>query len=362
MVGNTGSIAKGFHGRWLTRAGVGAKLARMQQRTIGPFSVSAIGLGCMNLSHAYGAPPPAQQAERLLLAALDAGVTLFDTAALYGFGTNEELVGRVLGPHRSRFTLASKGGMAGVRGDDGVLRRVIDGRPESLRRNCEDSLRRLKTDVIDLYYLHRWDKQVPIEDSVGAMSELVRAGKVRAIGLSEVSAATVRKAHAVHPIAAVQTEYSLWTRNPEIAVLEACREIGAAFVAFSPLARAYLTGRLTDVTGLDAKDIRRPMPRFAPDNYAANLRLLPPYADLAHEVGCTPAQLALAWLLHKAPHIVPIPGTTDLGHLAEDLGAASVRLTTEQMARAESLIGRHNVVGPRYAPQATGEVDTENFA
>lgn len=334
----------------------------MTPRTIGPFSVSAIGLGCMNLSHAYGVAPAPEQGERLLHAALDAGVTLFDTAALYGFGANEELVGRVLAPHRSKITLASKGGMAGVRSEDGVLRRVIDGRPEALRRNCEDSLRRLGTDVIDLYYLHRWDKQVPIEDSVGAMAELVRAGKVRALGLSEVSAATLRKAHAVHPIAAVQTEYSLWTRNPEIAVLQACREIGAAFVAFSPLARAFLTNTLHDVATLDAKDIRRPMPRFAPDNYAANLALLAPYLALADEVGCTPAQLALAWLLHKAPHIVPIPGTTSLAHLQEDLGAAAVRLTPAQMQRAEALIGQHNVVGPRYAPQATGEVDTENFA
>ncbi|RYF80405.1 MAG: aldo/keto reductase [Comamonadaceae bacterium] len=333
----------------------------MQQRHIGPFTVSALGLGCMNLSHAYGVPPSAEQAERVLLAALDAGVTLFDAAALYGFGANEELVGRVLAPHRRRFTLASKGGLGGVRGDDGVVRRKIDGRPEALRRNCEDSLRRLKTDVIDLYYLHRWDKQVPIEDSVGAMSDLVRAGKVQAIGLSEVSAATVRKAHAVHPIAAVQTEYSLWTRNPEIAVLDACREIGAAFVAFSPLARAFLTGTLTDVGALDAKDIRRPMPRFAPDNYASNLALLPPYLALARDIGCTPAQLALAWLLYKAPHIVPIPGTTQLDHLHDDLGAADVKLSPAQMAQVEALVGEHNVVGPRYAPQATGEVDTENF-
>ena len=298
----------------------------------------------------------------MLLAALDAGVTLFDTAALYGFGANEDLVGRVLSPHRHKFTLASKGGLGGVRGEDGVLRRVIDGRPEALRRNCEDSLRRLKTDVIDLYYLHRWHKDVPVEDSVGALADLVRAGKVRTIGLSEVSAATIRKAHAVHPVTAVQTEYSLWTRNPEIAVLDTCREIGATFVAFSPLARAYLTNTLHDVSGFDAKDIRRPMPRFAPENYAANLRLLAPYVDLAREVGCTPAQLALAWLLHKAPHIVPIPGTTSLDHLQEDLGAAAVRLTPEQMTQVEALIGQHNVVGPRYTPQNTAEVDTENFA
>ena len=200
------------------------------------------------------------------------------------------------------------------------MKRVIDGRPEAIRRNCEDSLRRLQTDVIDLYYLHRWDKKVPIEDSVGAMSDLVRAGKVRSLGLSEVSAATLRKAHAVHPISAVQTEYSLWTRNPEIAVLDACRELGAAFVAFSPVARGFLCDALHDVATLDAKDIRRTMPRFAPDNYAANLKLLPPYKALAKEAGCTPAQLALAWLLHKAPHIIPIPGTTSVGAPARGPG------------------------------------------
>ncbi|MDB5895113.1 MAG: aldo/keto reductase [Rhodoferax sp.] len=332
----------------------------MQTRQIGPFTVSAIGLGCMNLSHAYGTPPSPEQGERVLLAALDAGVTLFDTAALYGFGANEKLVGSVMKPHRSRFTLASKGGLAGVPSEGG-LKRAIDGSPAAIRRDCENSLRHLQTDVIDLYYLHRWDKQVPIEDSVGAMSDLVRAGKVRTIGLSEVSAVTLRKAHAVHPITAVQTEYSLWTRNPEIAVLDACRDVGAAFVAFSPLARAYLTGKLTDVASLDAKDIRRPMPRFSPENYAANLALLEPYKALAEEVGCTPAQLALAWLLHKAPHIVPIPGTTRLDHLQEDLGAASVQLSADAMQRLEVLIGQDNVVGPRYAAQGSSEVDTENY-
>lgn len=334
----------------------------MQTRHIGSFSVSAIGLGCMNLSHAYGTPPSPEQGERVLLAALDAGVTLFDTAALYGFGANEELVGRVMGPHRQRITLCSKGGMAGVRGEDGVVRRVIDGRPETLRRNCEDSLRRLRTDVIDLYYLHRWDKQVPIEDSVGAISDMVRKGHVRAVGLSEVSATTLRRAHAVHPIAAVQTEYSLWTRNPEIAVLAACREIGAAFVAFSPLARAFLTGALTNVNDLDAKDIRRPMPRFSPENYARNLALIAPFTELAREAGCTPAQLALGWLLHQGQDIIPIPGTTSLEHLREDLGAASIPLSADVLARAGELINQATVVGPRYAPQGTAEVDTENFA
>ncbi|MEY2952319.1 MAG: hypothetical protein RLZZ401_406 [Pseudomonadota bacterium] len=333
----------------------------MKNRIVGPFQVSPIGLGCMNLSHAYGVPPSKEQAHRLLMAALDQGVTLFDTAALYGFGANESLVGPVLKNHRSQITLCSKGGMAGVQFDDGV-KRVIDGRPEALRRNCEDSLRRLGTDVIDLYYLHRWDKKVPIEDSVGALADLVRKGHVRALGLSEVSAVTLRRAHAVHPIVAVQTEYSLWTRNAEIAVLQACQDIGAAFVAFSPVARAFLTGTLTDVSGLDAKDIRRGMPRFAPDNYAANLRLLPGYLRLADEAGCTPAQLALAWLLHRAPHIVPIPGTTSLAHLAENLGAWDVQLSPEMVARVEAQVNQATVAGPRYNAQGTGEVDTEAFA
>ncbi len=314
----------------------------------------------MNLSHAYGTPPSAEQGERVLLAALDAGVTLFDTAALYGFGANETLVGKVLSRHRSRFTLASKGGMAGVYFEDGV-KRVIDGRPEAIRKNCEDSLQRLQTDVIDIYYLHRWDKKVPIEDSVGAMAELVRAGKVRAIGLSEVSAATLRKAHAVHPIAAVQTEYSLWTRNPEIAVLDACRELGAAFVAFSPVARGFLCDAVHDVSTFDAKDIRRSMPRFEATNHAANLRLLPGYKALAAEAGCTPAQLALAWLLHKAPHIVPIPGTTSVAHLAEDLASADVRLDAGLLARVEALINQHTVAGNRYSAQSQSEVDTETY-
>jgi aryl-alcohol dehydrogenase-like predicted oxidoreductase len=332
----------------------------MELRQIGPLRVSAIGLGCMNLSHAYGAPPPAEQGERVLLAALDAGVTMIDTAALYGFGANEDLVGRVLARRRNHYTLASKGGMAGVQFEDGI-RRVIDGRPEAIRRNCEDSLRRLRTDVIDLYYLHRWDKKVPVEDSVGAISDLVRAGKVRSIGLSEVSAGTLRKAHAVHPISAVQTEYSLWTRNPEIAVLEACRELNAAFVAFSPLARGFLCDALHDVSSLDEKDIRRTMPRFSPEHYAANLKLLPPYKDLAREAGCTPAQLALAWLLHKAPHIIPIPGTTSVEHLREDLAAAEVKLDGGLVGRLEALIDQSTVHGHRYSAQSRSEVDTEDF-
>ena len=334
----------------------------MNTRALGPFQVSPIGLGCMNICHAYGNPPPPEQAERLLLTALDAGVTHFDTAALYGFGLSEKMVGKALSAHRKRFTLASKCGMQGVdvKGD-GSLVRVIDGRPATLRQTCEDALRRLKTDVIDLYYLHRWDKKVPIEDSVGGLSDLVRAGKIRSIGLSEVSANTLRKAHAVHPIAAVQTEYSLWTRNPEIAVLDACRELGTAFVAFSPVARGFLAGKPIDITQLDAKDIRRSMPRFNAENFPRNQQLLPPYLALAQELGCSPSQLAIAWLLHKAPHILPIPGTTSIAHLHDDLGAMDVKLNAQHMQQLEAMIGQHNVVGNRYNDQANSEVDTEVF-
>ncbi len=333
----------------------------MQQRQLGPFKVSAIGLGCMNICHAYGAPVSEQQAERVLLGALDAGVTHFDTAALYGFGASETLVGKYLSPHRSKFTLASKCGMQGVPNADGVKVRVIDGRPETIKVTCEEALKRLKTDVIDLYYLHRWDKQVPIEDSVGALSDLVRAGKIQTIGLSEVSAPTLRRAQAVHPITAVQTEYSLWTRNPEIAVLDTCREFGIAFVAFSPVGRGFLCGELK-VGAFDAKDIRRSMPRFAPENYAANLTLLPGYLAMANEVGCTPAQLAIAWLLHRGDNILPIPGTTSLAHLKDDLGAANVKLDASVMARLNDHINQHTVKGERYNAQGSGEVDTEVFA
>jgi aryl-alcohol dehydrogenase-like predicted oxidoreductase len=328
----------------------------MATRRIGPFTVSAIGLGCMNLSHAYGQPPGFEAARSLLLHALDRGVTFFDTAALYGFGANEALVGEVLSPHRRHFTLASKCGMTGVDG-----KRVIDGRPATLKKTCDDSLKRLKTEVIDLYYLHRWDRQVPIEDSVGALSDLVRAGKVQAIGLSEVSAETLRRAHAVHPIAALQTEYSLWTRNPEIAVLQACRELGTAFVAFSPLARGFLPGTLRDVTALDAKDIRRAMPRFAPEAYARNLRLADALAVLAREAGCTPAQLSLAWLLAQGEHIVPIPGTTRIDHLDDNLATAGQQLPPDVLARAGTLINRDTVSGARYNAATQAEIDTEEF-
>lgn len=332
----------------------------MQQRQLGPFAVGAVGLGCMNICHAYGAPVSEEQAARVLLSALDAGTTHFDTAALYGFGVSETLVGKYLSAHRSRFTLASKCGMTGVDAGDGKKVRVIDGRPATLKATCEAALRRLQTDVIDLYYLHRWDKQVPIEDSMGALADLVAEGKIRTIGLSEVSATTLRKAHAVHPITAVQTEYSLWTRNPEIAVLQACQELGAAFVAFSPVARGFLAGSV-DVDAFDAKDIRRAMPRFSPDNHRRNQDLLPTYRQLAEEAGCTPAQLALAWVLHQGQHIHAIPGTTQVAHVLENAAAADVVLSPSVLASVDALINRHTVHGDRYPAQANAEVDTETF-
>ncbi|PLX61002.1 aldo/keto reductase [Sedimenticola selenatireducens] len=329
----------------------------MHLRKLGPFECSPIGLGCMNLSHAYGAPPPAAHSERLLHAALDMGYTLFDTAAVYGFGENENLLGRALGKKRHRFVLASKCGM--FRNDAGV--RTIDGRPEVIRKTCEESLQRLGTDVIDLYYLHRVDRAVSVEESVGMLSDLVAEGKIRAIGLSEVSADTLRRAHAIHPVAAVQTEYSLWTRNPEIAVLEACRELGVTFVAFSPLARGFLTGKLTDIAALDSRDIRRNMPRFEARNYARNLDLLGEVKKVAMKEGCTLAQLALAWLLGRDENIVPIPGTTSLDHLRENYSAMGVTLTAESSARLDRLINQSTVAGARYNAATQMEIDTEEF-
>jgi aryl-alcohol dehydrogenase-like predicted oxidoreductase len=333
----------------------------MNTRRIGSFEVNAVGFGCMNLSHAYASPPPEEEAQVVLLKALELGVNLFDTAALYGFGANESLVGRVLKPHRSRIVLASKCGMTGVDG-----KRVIDGRPETIKRTCIESLQRLQTDVIDLYYLHRWDRQVPIEDSVGALADLVRQGLVRSIGLSEVSAATVRKAHAIHPIAAVQSEYSLWTREPEIAVLSACRELGIAFVAFSPLGRGFLTGAISDPATFEARDIRRGMPRFYANNFSRNQLLLKALAQVADAAGCSTAQLALAWLLAKSPatscEIIPIPGTTKIDHLNENVASLSLQVNSALLAEAERVINHTTVAGARYNEATQQEIDTEMFA
>ena len=327
----------------------------MHTRKLGPFDVSPHGFGCMSLSHAYGTPPPPEAAAAVLHEALDAGYTHIDTAALYGFGANETLIGNTLAARRDAFVLASKCGM--FRNAQG--QREIDGRPEAIARTCDDSLTRLKTDVIDLYYLHRWDKKVPVEESIGAMARLVEAGKVRTIGISEVSAATIRRAHAVHPLSAVQTEYSLWTRNAEVAVLEACRELGITFVAFSPLARGFLTGELRDVSSLPPKDIRLAMPRFQAGHWEKNLELLEPYAAVAREQGCTMGQLALAWLLAKAPHVVPIPGTTRVDHMRENLAALDVRLSPATIDRLDAIVNARTVSGPRYNAATLPEIDTE---
>ncbi|MFZ9336857.1 MAG: aldo/keto reductase [Limnohabitans sp.] len=334
----------------------------MNTRQVGPFQVNPIGLGCMNICPVYGTPPSEADAQKLLLTALDEGVDFLDTAALYGFGESERIIGKTLSGKRSQFTLASKCGLHGVdvKGD-GKKVRVLDGRPETLRATCENSLRSLKTDVIDLYYLHRWDKSVPIEDSVGMLSDLVRAGKIRTIGLSEVSAQTLRKAHAVHPITALQTEYSLWTRNPEIAVLDACRELGITFVSFSPLARKFLCGDLKDTSALLPTDWRHTSPRFHAEHYAKNLQLLDHYLAIARDVACTPAQLALAWVLHQAPHIVTIPGTSRIAHLKDNMGALTIELSPETLARLDQAINQHNVSGNRYNELASSEVDTEVF-
>ncbi len=331
----------------------------MNKRHIGPFQVQPIGLGCMNLDHAYGPSVSKEQGERVLLGALDSGYDFFDTATLYGGGKNETRIGEVMKAHRQRFVLASKCVMAIVP-VDGKPTRVIDGRPETVKRQCEDSLRRLQTDVIDLYYLHRWDKKVPIEDSVGALSDMVRKGHIRAIGLSEVGAANLRKAHAVHPIAAMQSEYSLWTRDPEIAVLQACKELGVGFVAFSSVARKFFGG-LTDVNALHEKDIRRTMARFQGEHLQKNLTLLPPMQAMADELGVSMAQLALAWVLAQGEHIVSIPGTTSEQHMRDNFASQNIALSSSQLDQLNQMINRHNVSGPRYDPQSQSEVDTESY-
>ncbi|MFV0372889.1 aldo/keto reductase [Microbacterium sp.] len=315
----------------------------------------ALGLGCMSLSHAYGIAPSPEDGERMLRGAFEAGVRFFDTATLYGGGRNEELVGRAISGHRDEIVLASKGGMAIV---DGT--RVIDGRPETLRAQVDASLVRLGVDHIDLYYLHRWDKKIPIGESVGALAEAMDAGKIGAVGLSEVSVERLREAQQVAPIAAVQNEYSLWSRNAELGMLDATAESGVALVAFSPLARGFLADAIADPEEFAERDIRRAMPRFQHPHWEANAALLPRWRALAAEAGVTPAQLALAWVSSRGDHVVPIPGTTSLAHLRELL--VPVEVPDEILARAGELIGTATVSGPRYAPLQTSEVDAEEIA
>jgi aryl-alcohol dehydrogenase-like predicted oxidoreductase len=324
-------------------------------RRIGPFEVSAIGLGCMNLSHAYGVTPSEDEGTRLLNHALDAGVTLLDTAALYGNGANERLIGKAVMHRRAEFTLASKCVLDVVDG-----KRTLDGRPDRIKATCEGALRRLGTEVIDLYYLHRLDRNVPIEESVGALADLVAEGKIRAIGLSEMSGATIERAHAVHPVAAVQSEYSLVVRNPEVAVLETCRRLGIAFVAFSPVARGLLAGAIRD-DGYVEGDIRRTMPRFVEPRLSANLDLIDRLDRLAAGSGCTSAQLALGWLLSRGEHVVPIPGTRSIVHLDEDLAAATIAFAPSVLAEVDALFPPNALNGPRYAVPMQAQIDTETL-
>ncbi|OYY70248.1 aldo/keto reductase [Sphingomonas sp. 28-63-12] len=322
-------------------------------RAIGALTVSAIGLGCMNLSHAYGTPPSAEDGARLLNHALDLGITLLDTAALYGLGGNERLIGKAVMHRRAEFTLASKCVLDVIDG-----KRGLDGSPEAITRTLDGALERLGTDHIDLYYLHRLDKRVPVEESVGALVRAREAGKIGALGLSEMSAATIRRAHAVHPITAVQTEYSPWVRNAEVAVLNVCAELGIGFVAFSPVARGFLADAVHEAV-FEPHDIRNFMPRFTTENLAHNLALLDRFRAVAQAADCTPAQLSLAWVLARQPYIVPIPGTRSLAHLDENVAAARITLSAETIAAVDAIFTPGAVAGTRYAPPMQAQIDTE---
>ncbi|PJE09150.1 MAG: aldo/keto reductase [Mycobacterium sp.] len=305
----------------------------MRQARLANLPVGRLGLGAMGMSAAYaGAGSDDAESIRTVHRALDLGVTLIDTAEVYGPYLNEELLARALRGRRDRVVLASKFGMISHTGRNG-----LDSSPANVVTALEGSLQRLQTDYIDLYYQHRLDRDTPIEDTVGALSELVQAGKIRHIGLSEVGPQTIRRAHAVHPVTAVQSEYSLWTRDPEQSVLPALRELGIGFVAYSPLGRGFLTGAIRSTDGIPDTDFRRTNPRFVAENFEHNLRSADELRDIAADVGATPAQVALAWLLGKGPDIVPIPGTKRVARLEENAGADTVELSAEQMARLDGL-------------------------
>ena len=311
--------------------------------TNGP-NVSAIGLGCMSMSQSYGARDD-EESIRAIHRALDLGVTFFDTAAIYGQGHNETLVGRALGPRRSAIVLATKCGIIPASPGPGI---DADGSPAAIAASCDESLQRLGTDVIDLFYLHRVDPKVPIEESVGALAGLVRAGKVRHIGLSEAAPATIRRAQKVHPITALQSEYSLWFREPEKDVLPVCRELGIGFVPFSPLGRGFLSGAVKDPDSLAADDIRRRLPRFQGANLDRNLALVQRLEAMAGRKRCAPAQLALAWLLAKGHDIVPIPGTKRVKYVEENVAAASIELTKAEVDELEATFTPDAAAGDRY--------------
>lgn len=325
-------------------------------RAIGDSRINAVGLGCMNVSHAYGPAQPEADAIRLFQHALDTGYDFFDTATIYGLGTNEALLGKAIGHRRSEFYLASKCVM-GMR--DG--KRVLDGRPENLKSQCDDSLKRLQTDVIDLYYMHRLDRSVPIEDSVGALAELVAEGKIRHVGLSEMSAATLRRACAVHPIAAMQSEYSLWTRNPELGVLDTCAELGVTFVAFSPVGRGFFADEPLQPEAFHETDLRASMPRFQQENYAQNLLKLDGTRQIAEEAGCGIPELALAWVLAQGDHVVTIPGTRRIDHLEQNFNALRLELPGKVVEQLSELFAPESVAGNRYSDAMQRTVDTEVF-
>lgn len=324
----------------------------MQTRLIAPgFPVSALGLGCMGMSEFYGASDEATSIATLRRAA-DLGVTVFDTADMYGCGANEDLVGRAL---KGRpVAIATKFG--NMRGPNGEFLGV-NGRPDYVRKACEASLRRLGRDVIDLYYQHRVDPAVPIEETVGAMADLVREGKVRHLGLSEAAAPTIRRAAAIHPIAALQTEYSLWTRDVEADILPTCRALGIRFVAYSPLGRGFLTGQFRRATDIPADDWRRNHPRFSAENFDANLRLTDRLTDLARTKGATPAQVALAWVLAQGDDIIPIPGTRHIPRLEENLRALDITLTEEERRRLDAAFLPGTTAGDRYHPQGMQSIN-----
>jgi len=321
----------------------------MQRRNLGStgHTVSALGLGCMGMSEFYGAHDDTQSLDTLA-AALDRGIDLFDTADMYGAGHNEQLLGRFLAGRPERPIVATKFGI--VR-EPGKYARRIDNSPDYVGRACDASLARLGVERIDLYYCHRRNPEVPIEDLIGAMAGLVRAGKVRWLGLSEVSVATLRRAAAVHPIAAVQSEYSLWSRDPEAGMIDACRELGTSFVAYSPLGRAFLTGAVGSADDLAPDDFRRANPRFQGEALAANRRLAAALAEFAAARGATAAQIALAWLLAKYPHVIPIPGTRRTRYLDENVAAADIALSADELASLDSLFAPGAVRGERYPPE-----------
>lgn len=322
-------------------------------RTIGGLAVSAISLGCMNISHAYDVPPSEADAIRLLNHALDIGITLMDSAALYGSGNNERLLAKAIGHRRQEYSLSSKCVLDLIDGN-----RVLDARPETIVGSLERSLRRLNTDHIDLYYMHRLDPKVPIEESIGALVRAKEAGKIGAIGLSEMSAATIRRAHAVHPIAAVQSEYSPWVRNPEVAVLETCKALGIGFVAFSPVARGFLAGSVTKAE-FAPSDIRAGMPRFQEPNFSENLKLAARFNAVAAEAGVAPAQLSLAWVLSRWDHIVPIPGTRSIAHLDENIATLGLTVAQAHLDAVDAIFVPGAVQGVRYSVAAQAQIDTE---